>query len=255
MSSSVIKVPEFLLALEREQLHKWVDQLSASQVSAEIDRRRAIAQGRGLRPVSQDVVHLKSYLVDLLTPPEVGRLGELELNCMTETELKSTLASSPNFVFRRIANDFFTPLHVPCMNLPKGVTAGFLTLVDTLVQAGANIEATSGLLDTPLVLASFNGKLNIVRMLVKAGAIIDRPGENGKTAVEWAADQSKWPVVRYLVSKGANTQRLMMELENSDRSASHKQQLRKAIEAGRLVAERSQAKVTFAGVRCDRRAF
>lgn len=58
--------------------------------------------------------------------------------------------------------------------------------------------------DTPLSLAAQQNQLTVVELLVEAGANIEIRGSEGRTACNWAAKLRHPAVVQYLVSRGAD---------------------------------------------------
>ncbi len=59
--------------------------------------------------------------------------------------------------------------------LLAAVQLGRTQLVEQLLDAGAQIDATNGDRETALHLAAWTGHLNIVRLLIKRGAAVNGP--------------------------------------------------------------------------------
>jgi hypothetical protein len=93
-----------------------------------------------------------------------------------------------------------SPLAMACQN-------GFSELVRYLVEHGADVNYGSGvrLGRTPLMAAcSNNGHLEITRYLIEHGADINATAEKGWTGLVWAAREGDAESVKYLLLKGAN---------------------------------------------------
>lgn len=72
-----------------------------------------------------------------------------------------------------------------------------------LLKAGADIEATTDQLFTPLLIASFNGKLDLVKSLVAAGAKIEAKNKQQFTALCIAAQQGHVDLLGFLLDRSA----------------------------------------------------
>ena len=89
-----------------------------------------------------------------------------------------------------------TPLHL-------ATEEGHLEIVQALITAGANIEATDHQGNTPLHLAVNHGHLKVVQALVNAGANKDTPNKLGCTPLHLAVNHGHLKVVQALVNAGA----------------------------------------------------
>ena len=74
-------------------------------------------------------------------------------------------------------------------------------LLETLLEAGADVQAPTGKGNTPLHIAAFRGHVNAVRLLLRHGA--DRAARNpgGETAADLARRYGQDEVVRVLTSE------------------------------------------------------
>jgi ankyrin repeat protein len=90
-----------------------------------------------------------------------------------------------------------TPLH-------RASAGGHKDVVELLLGAGANIEATDKNEMTPLHLASWFGHSEVVEKLLGAGANIEAPEEDGKTPLHLASQQGHTEVVLILLKSGAD---------------------------------------------------
>lgn len=81
---------------------------------------------------------------------------------------------------------------------------GHIEVVESLVNRGADIEATDNNKGTALMHASHWGHSKVVKYLVSKGANIEAKDENGQTALLHASFRGRLKIVKYLVSKGAN---------------------------------------------------
>ena len=90
-----------------------------------------------------------------------------------------------------------TPLHFACWK-------GHLPIVQYLIEKGANIEAITHIQQTPLHESCYYGHLPIVQYLIEKGANIEAKDKHQETPLHIASKNSKTDVVKYLVSRGAN---------------------------------------------------
>jgi len=81
----------------------------------------------------------------------------------------------------------------------------YFDIATVLIQKGANINVRMKSGSTPLILASYRGRMDIVRYLCEQGANKDlaRMGD-GTTALFFAAAQGNVEMVQYLCEQGAN---------------------------------------------------
>ena len=70
-----------------------------------------------------------------------------------------------------------------------------------LLKAGADTEATTDQLFTPLLIASFNGKLGLAKRLVAAGAKIEAKNKQQFTAACIAAQQGHVDLLGFLLDR------------------------------------------------------
>ena len=68
---------------------------------------------------------------------------------------------------------------------------GHDTVIPLLLEADAQIDAQNKNGDTPLILASYNGKEAAVRELLKGNPNLDLKDELGKTALDWARERNQ----------------------------------------------------------------
>lgn len=80
-----------------------------------------------------------------------------------------------------------------------------ITLVQKIIESGANINATSKRGATALMTAAKIGHLGIVKLLLEKGANIDATNtDHNITALIWAANEGHRAIVEFLLEKGAN---------------------------------------------------
>jgi hypothetical protein len=91
----------------------------------------------------------------------------------------------------------FYPLFIAASN-------GHLTVVRTLLVAGAQVDKASNNSYTSLIISSFNGFLNVVRALVAAGADANRSTEAGWSPLFVAAKRGHLATVAFLLENGAD---------------------------------------------------
>ena len=63
-----------------------------------------------------------------------------------------------------------------------------LEVAKALVEHGADIEAVANLGDTPLILNSYNGRVDIIKYLLSVGANKEAKNNKGQTAYDVACD-------------------------------------------------------------------
>lgn len=95
--------------------------------------------------------------------------------------------------------------------------AGNLTVVKTLVRAGANINHPTANHCTPLRAACFDGRLDIVKYLVKHNADMNIANRFNSTCLMVAAYKGHLDVVAFLLEQGANPN----EVQNCGATALH----------------------------------
>jgi hypothetical protein len=88
--------------------------------------------------------------------------------------------------------------------LQSAVRCGKVDQIDSLIEAGADVNALSGRGMTALHLAARNGNVNIAKALIGHGATVDVPDENGATPLHIAISICRIEMVRYLVEKHAD---------------------------------------------------
>jgi len=90
---------------------------------------------------------------------------------------------------------------------------GNVTVVSTLINAGAELNAKDGFGRTALIwasstlsssLASLGGHIEIVKLLLEKGANVNVKDKNGKTALQAWAYKGHVEIVKLLLEKGAN---------------------------------------------------
>ena len=97
-----------------------------------------------------------------------------------------------------VTNEFgITPLMIASF-------CGRLEVVKVLIQAGANVNATDKDGTTALMIASFFGHLEVVNTLIGAGANVNATYHNGDTALMAASDNGHLEVVNALIQAGAH---------------------------------------------------
>eukprot|EP00904_Undaria_pinnatifida_P001089 jgi/Undpi1/10981/HiC_scaffold_30.g13282.m1 len=86
----------------------------------------------------------------------------------------------------------------------RRIECGHVKAAAALLKAGADTEATTDQLFTPLLIASFNGKLGLAKRLVAAGAKIEAKNKQQFTAACIAAQQGHVDLLGFLLDSGAN---------------------------------------------------
>lgn len=89
--------------------------------------------------------------------------------------------------------------------LHEGVRSGNVEMVKLLIEAGADVNAVDGILETPLHIAAEQDKnIEIVRLLITAGANIDAKRIFDQTPLTLAKENGADKVVEELVRLGAS---------------------------------------------------
>ena len=82
--------------------------------------------------------------------------------------------------------------------------SGNLKIVETLIQKGANVNATTKTKSTPLRAACFNGHLDVVQLLIKEGADVSIANVCGNTCLMVASFNGYLEIVKFLIQSGAD---------------------------------------------------
>ena len=81
----------------------------------------------------------------------------------------------------------------------KAAWNGHDTVIPLLLEADAQIDAQDKWGNTPLILASIQGKEAAVRELLKGNPNLDLKDTWGKTALDWAREKKHQSIVKLLV--------------------------------------------------------
>ena len=81
----------------------------------------------------------------------------------------------------------------------KAAFYGHDTVIALLLEADAQIDAQNKWGETPLILASYNGKEAAVRELLKGNPNLDLKDISGKTALDYARQENHQSIVNLLV--------------------------------------------------------
>ncbi|XP_036378498.1 fibronectin type 3 and ankyrin repeat domains protein 1 isoform X2 [Megalops cyprinoides] len=79
---------------------------------------------------------------------------------------------------------------------------GFLSLVRTLIEHGADVKKNNSSRKDSLMLACFHGHLDVVKYLRDRGATWTSRDRAGCTPLHWAADGGHLPVLMYMIQDG-----------------------------------------------------
>ncbi|MBN1505865.1 MAG: ankyrin repeat domain-containing protein [Sedimentisphaerales bacterium] len=90
------------------------------------------------------------------------------------------------------------------MALQRAIHHGHFTIVEFLVDNGADVNATDMNGETALHHASRKGDLEVVSLLLQQGASVNATNHKGQTALHLVASGKNWEIVGQLLSSGAN---------------------------------------------------
>ena len=96
----------------------------------------------------------------------------------------------------KVGGKYGTPLQAACVY-------GSTSLVDVLLQRGADININAGACGTALCAAVWNGQFEIVKCLLASGAAIEQKGLWNWSPLFFAAASGRIEVVKFLLEKGA----------------------------------------------------
>jgi ankyrin repeat protein len=164
----------------------------------------AAADLRLIEAVRQrDAVRTRALLAERVDPNTRQPDGATALHWAVQWDDESTVA----LLIRagadvNVVNDYgVPPLAVACEN----ATPVSVRIVEALVKAGANPNATLPSGQTMIMTASLTGSVGAVRALVANGANVNaRETAKGQTALMWAASEGHRDVVRMLLDSGAD---------------------------------------------------
>jgi len=89
----------------------------------------------------------------------------------------------------------------------RAAADGDVTLVNSLIESGAHVNAREQEWETPLIYAATEGHPAVVVLFLSKGAEVDAVSMNGETALGRAAVRGEIACVRILVQYGANIER------------------------------------------------
>ncbi|XP_072524018.1 fibronectin type 3 and ankyrin repeat domains 1 protein [Salminus brasiliensis] len=150
-----------------------------------------------LKSLSPSGEHLYSPVLTVSTAREPinGKDLHQAVKMNDEEQLLRVLQSGGTVVVDVPDRLGFTPLMVAAMK-------GFISLVQVLVQHGADVNFKNSSGKDSLMLACFSGHLEVVRYLRESGGTWTATDRGGCCALHWAADGGHLPVLEYLLKDG-----------------------------------------------------
>lgn len=94
----------------------------------------------------------------------------------------------------------WTPLIAACWN----TTAGDTTIIERMLERGANIDELDNYGNSALMIASGKGNEDIVKVLLDNGATMDLTNTSGKTALILAIESGHRGIATMLLDRGAD---------------------------------------------------
>ncbi len=88
-------------------------------------------------------------------------------------------------------------------DLVQACKAGFVNVVISKLEGGAQVNQAESDGRTPLIVACREGHLDVVRVLLKFGAQVDMPDQEGVTGIWFASQNGYNDIVRLLLQNGA----------------------------------------------------
>ncbi|XP_031556080.1 fibronectin type 3 and ankyrin repeat domains protein 1-like [Actinia tenebrosa] len=85
---------------------------------------------------------------------------------------------------------------------------GYSSIVETLVEHGAQVNYSNASGKTSMMLACFGGHLSVASYLKDHGALLDPKDHGGSNALHWAIDGDKEDIVKWILECGANVDEL-----------------------------------------------
>lgn len=108
-----------------------------------------------------------------------------------------------------------------CTPIQKAASRGYKDMVILLLQAGADIEAsTPRFPHSPLACACYNGNRDVVRLLIESGADVNRKMVQANSATKplhYAVNKEKADIVELLLAAGAHVDGYSKDGETNDR--------------------------------------
>ena len=98
---------------------------------------------------------------------------------------------------------------VGCSPLHCASALGYSAVVEELINAGADLEASGEDGTSPLLVSIANGRTDVALTLIRSGADVRKRRENGSsTALHWGAGKGNLTVVKALLEAGAGVNAL-----------------------------------------------
>jgi ankyrin repeat protein/L-ascorbate metabolism protein UlaG (beta-lactamase superfamily) len=142
------------------------------------------------------VILLLAYLNVFVLPAYAGEIHDAAKSGDLQ-KVKELLAADPDLVNSKDSKGF-TPLH-------SAVSKGRRTVVQFLVENGADIEVKNKNGLTPLFQALDLNRTRVAKILIENGANVNIKGYRNRTLLHMAARSGNTAIVRQLIDNGANT--------------------------------------------------
>jgi ankyrin repeat protein len=162
-----------------------------------------------------------------ITHSELGKGYDVELvKVVVELLMEKEQAYLAYFRLRNLS-EYGRRIYFGCSreSLPEPLyfasMTGMSNIVQSLIDAGADVNAKGGICGTALQAASFKGWLGVVKSLIENGADVNAQGGQYGTALQATLSQGRLDIGRFLVEKGADVNARGGEHGNALQAALH----------------------------------
>jgi len=153
----------------------------------------------------------KKRMLSLLNPKDKDAATVVDVNAVDWDGLTALIAASASGhvdIVKTLIKDFSADVNIQDKDgisaLMEASIMGHVKVVELLLQAGAEVDATTKSQVTALWLAAGENKLDVMKVLIKKGADSTVTRVDGLTALMTAAHAGHVESVKFLIQNGAN---------------------------------------------------